>query len=507
MTTAESVPAHSHTVARGIETDEQVTRKRLRLNRDPSRVIAKLFAPGAQGHEMHSRAAGVVRRVVALSDEEAAAAYARTLEGFSSRHRNLEETFLENFRTIEHRVAHGVQLSPLRRLLIGAHFTQEYAIEGAAFTNPSMVPHPDQSGLAPGELRFLMSGRAIGEGHVSSVEFRTGVIGPNGELTVDKPSQFAHVGRVAATRYESSALRAALGGPADDDEVLAYLLHHLPEQFTDAELEARLGELPPQLLVLEKTYRTFSRIHWFVACHYRVEFEGDEGVSERVLWPQSPIECRGMEDARFVQCVDDTGKTLYRGTYTAFNGTDTASQLIETTDFRTFQTSQLFGPAAGNKGLALFPRRIGGRRMALSRWDQESNSIAMSDDGLVWSESQPLDIPAHPWALTQVGNCGSPIETDAGWLVVTHGVGPMRVYALGAVLLDLEDPTRVLGSLENPLLNAAPDERDGYVPNVVYSCGALKHEDTLVIPYGFGDMGIEFATVPVSGLVERLLGK
>ena len=202
-----------------------------------------------------------------------------------------------------------------------------------------------------------------------------------------------------------------------------------------AELESRLGELHPQLLVLEKTYRTFARIHWFVACHYRLEFEGDEGVSERVLWPESPTERQGMEDARFVRFVEDDGEVVYRGTYTAYNGTDTATQLIETTDFQSFQMSQLFGPAVGNKGLALFPRRIGGRYMAMSRWDRESNSIAVSDDGKVWADSQGLDIPAHPWALTQVGNCGSPIETEAGWLVLTHGVGPMRKYAVGAFLL------------------------------------------------------------------------
>ena len=504
MTTAESVPARTHTMTPGIATDELVTRKRLRLNRDPRRVIAKLFMPGSQGPEMSSRAAGVVQRVLALSDMEAKEAYERTLEGFSTRHRNLEETFLENFRTIKHRIAHGVELSHARRCLIGAHFTQEYAIEGAALTNPSMVPHPDQSGLADGELRFLMSARAIGEGHLSCVEFRTGVIGPDGELRVDDPSPYAHVGRVKETRYQRSTFRAALAAPNDDDEVLAYLLHHLPEEFTDAELESRLGELHPQLLVLEKTYQTFARIHWFVACHYRLAFEDDADVSERVLWPESPTERRGIEDARFVRSTDD-GR--YRATYTAYNGSDTACQLIETTDFTSFQMSQLYGPAVGDKGLALFPRKVGGRHLALSRWDRESNSIAVSDDGLVWQDSHKLAVPARPWALTQAGNCGSPIETEAGWLVLTHGVGAMRVYALGAVLLDLEDPTRVIGSSAEPLLTASPEERDGYVPNVVYSCGGLKHEDTLVIPYGFGDMGIEFATVRVSELVERLLGK
>lgn len=505
MTAAGSIPAQTPTVARGIETDELVTRKRLRLNRDPSRVIAKLFVPGAQPPDMNSRAAGVVRRVLALSDEEADASYAHILEAFGSRHRDLEETFRENFGTIEHRVGRGAVCSDKRSLLIGAHFTHEYAIEGAALTNPSMVPHPDQRGLAPGELRFLMSARAIGEGHLSCVEFRTGVVGPDGDPRVDPPSPHASIGSVCATRYERSLLEAALAGPGgDDDEVLAFLLHHLPEHFTDAELEACLGRLPPQLLVQENTYRTVSRVHWFVACQYRLEFRADADVSEHVLWPQSPTERRGIEDARFVRCTDADGSVVYRGTYTAYSGTDSATQLIQTPDFQTFQMSQLFGPAVGDKGLALFPRPVEGRHVALSRWDRESNAIATSDDGRIWQRSRVLATPPRAWELTQVGNCGSPIETEAGWLVLTHGVGPMRTYALGAMLLDLKDPTRVVGTLRDPLLIAAPDERDGYVPNVVYSCGGLVHDDVLVIPYGFGDMGIEFATVPLSGLLERL---
>ncbi|ACU72231.1 glycosidase PH1107-related [Catenulispora acidiphila DSM 44928] len=504
MTTAESVPAQSP--ARGLEADELVTRRRLRLNRDPSRVIAKLFLPGGQPPDMNSRAGGVVRRVLTLSDVEVEASYTQILEQFGSRHRDLQETFAENYRTIEHRVGHDKDVSEQRRLLIGAHFTHEYAIEGAALTNPSMVPHPDQSGLRPGELRFLMSARAIGEGHLSCVEFRTGVIGSGGELRVDQPSPHASIGSVRATRYERSLLAAAMAGHGEDDEVVAYLLRHLPEHFTDAELEARLGELHPQLLVQENTYRTVSRIHWFLACQYRLEFSADADVSEHVLWPQSPTERRGVEDARFVRCVDPDGSVMYRGTYTAYSGSDSATQLMETPDFQTFQMSQLFGPAVGSKGLALFPRQVEGRHVALSRWDPESNAIATSQDGRIWQRAGSLDAPLRQWELTQVGNCGSPIETEAGWLALTHGVGPMRTYALGAILLDLKDPTQVVGTLRDPLLIAAPDERDGYVPNVVYSCGALKHEDLLVIPYGFGDMGIEFATVSVSGLLERLEG-
>lgn len=508
MTTAESVPERTGAVAGGIETDRSVTRKDLRLNRDPARVIAKLFVPGSYGAEMTARAEGVVRRVLALSDADAETAYARTLDGFDGRHRGLEAVFAEHFRVIEHRVDHGVELSDLRKLLVGAHFTQEYAVEGAAFTNPSIVPHPDQDGLAPGQLRFLMSARSVGEGHVSSVEFRTGVLGPDGDLTVDEPSPYAHLGRVQDTFYERSMLHAALDGTADDDdEVVAFLVHHLPERFSDADLEACLAELPPQLLVLERTHRTFSRIHWFVACHYTLCFDGDAGVSERVLWPLSPTERRGIEDVRFVQCTDDDGRKVYRGTYTAYNGARTVTQLMETSDFRTFHMGQLFGDSVGGKGMALFPRQIGGRYLALAGQGRDGSAILGSADGRVWSESRDLQMPEPPWALTRAGNCGSPIETDAGWLVLTYGIGPMRVYALGAVLLDLEEPARVVGMLPNPLVVAAQEERDAYVPNIVYSCGALKHQDTLVIPYGFGDMGIEFATVPVSGLLDRMVGE
>jgi predicted GH43/DUF377 family glycosyl hydrolase len=504
MTVSESVPAVTRATASGIAVDELVTRRRLRLNRDPSRVVARLFVPGAHPPEMSSRAAAVVRRILALDEEDVEQTYERLLSGFGGRHRHLEQTFADNFRVVAHRVPADAKLSGLRELLIGAHFTHEYAIEGAAFTNPSMVPHPDQSGLNEGELRFLMSARAIGEGHLSCVEFRTGIIRPGGELSVDPPSPYAGTGHLHTATYSRTQLAQALNRPYEDDEILAFLLHHLPETFTEAELEQLLGALSPELLVLERTFQTLSRVHWFISCQYRVQFPDDTDVSEHVLWPTSPTERHGIEDARFVRCTDDAGTALYRATYTAYDGAETRTQLLETDDFRTFRMSQLFGKAVGNKGLALFPRRIDGRYAALSRWDRETNSLATSRDGRIWPEARALEVPSHTWDLMQVGNCGSPVETDEGWLVLTHGVGPMRVYALGALLLDLEDPSRVIGALKEPLLIASPDERDGYVPNVVYSCGPLKHQDTFVIPYGFGDMGVEFATVPVSGLLERM---
>jgi len=502
--TAQSVPVPSTAPATGIAVDELVSRKRLRLDRDASRVIVKMFMPGEYPPENESRAGAVIDRVLRLSETDVDAAYGRTLDGFANRHRRLEGTFLEHFEAVDHRIEAGTEVSEHRKHLIGAHFTHEYSIEGAALTNPSMVAHPDQSGLEPGELRFLMSARAIGEGHLSCIEFRTGVVGRNGELRVDQPVPFAGVGQLRASMYERSLLEAAFGDHKGDDEVLAYLLHYLPERFTGAELEIRLGELHPQLLVLEKTYRTIARIHWFMACQYRLEFPKDSDVSERVLWPVSPTERRGMEDARFVQFTDASGIEGYRATYTAYDGSSTTSQLIETDDFLTFQITQLFGAAVGNKGLALFPRLVNGTHMALSRWDRETTSIATSKDGRVWVDPQPVQVPERDWELMQIGNCGSPIETPEGWLVLTHGVGPMRVYAIGAILLDLENPYRVIGSLDEPLLIASPELRNGYVPNVVYSCGALKHGETLVIPYGFGDMGIEFATVSIPGLLKRL---
>jgi predicted GH43/DUF377 family glycosyl hydrolase len=503
MSTAESVPVQTSQTAHGIAVHDLVSRRNLRLNRDPGRVIAKPFIPGGHPIPLHVRAARIVQRVLELDDADVAASYEATLAGFGDRHRDLEAVFAENYRAMEHRVAEGAKIDDRRRLLLGALFTHEIAVEGAALTNPSMVRHPDQHGLAPGEVRFVMSVRAIGEGHVSCVEFRVGVIGADGSIRVDDPAPYATCGTLRPAVYSRDLLRSVLDG-SDDDETLAFLLSRLPEWFRGRDLERALSELHPNLLVLASTHKTISDVHWFLACQYHLEFEGTGDVSEHVLWPMSPTEQHGLEDARFVRFTDDDGSVDYRATYTAFDGASSQIQMIRTEDFRTFRISQLHGGATGNKGLALFPRLVGGRYVAMSRWDQENNSIAFSDDGMVWDDSVGLEVPPRIWRLMRVGNCGSPIETEAGWLVLTHGVGPMRTYSLDALLLDLEDPTRVIGALEEPLLSASPDERDGYVPNVVYSCGALQSGDTMWIPFGFGDMGIEFATVQIPALLDRL---
>jgi predicted GH43/DUF377 family glycosyl hydrolase len=503
--TAENVPSQTVGRTTGVVADDMVTRKRLRLNRDPSRVIVKLFVPGTHAPQFDSRAQAVVDRILALSDADAESSYQRIVDGFAGRHRDLEATFAEHYRAIAHRIPRDVEVNPRRRLLIGAHFTSEYAIEGAAFTNPSMIEHPDQSGLRPDERRFLMSARSIGEGHLSCVEFRSGVVDSAGGLRVEDPVPYACVGSIKATTYRRSMLEAAVTGTVSGNEVLAYLHHNLPEVFTEEELEHELGSLPPQLLVLEQTHRSLTQVHWFIGCQYRLAFPADTVLSERVLWPTSPAERRGMEDARLVRFVEDDGSVTYKGTYTAYDGMQAHCQLLETADFRDFTMTQLFGAAVGSKGLALFPRKVNGHYLAMSRCDNENNGIAMSADGRTWHGSKTIKLPNREWELIQTGNCGSPIETPEGWLVLTHGVGPMRVYAIGAMLLDLADPTRVIGALNDPLLIASPEERDGYVPNVVYSCGAMLHEDVLVIPYGFGDMGIEFATVSLSGLLRKLV--
>ncbi|WP_394619987.1 glycoside hydrolase family 130 protein [Lentzea sp. JNUCC 0626] len=483
----------------------RVTRDPLRLRPDPRRVITKLFVPGEEVPEHESRAAGVIRRVMALDEDTVLAALERTVRLFAGRHRDVRVTFADNFASVSHRLAADADLSESRRLLIGAYFTHEYAVEGAALCNPSVVAHPDQAGTAPGELRFVLSVRGIGEGHVSSVGFRTGLAGPGAALTVDPQPSIISTGARTEAVYEKSLFLGTLAERGHDDEVSAVLTRWLPSRFTGAELDELLAGLHPKLVARQAAHRTIELIRWIAACNYTTEFPDDSVVSGRVLWPSGPSERHGMEDARFVRFTDDDGEQTYYATYTAYDGVDVAPQLLQTNDFRTFRVTQTTGSAARNKGMALFPRRIGGRFVALSRGDGESTAVTTSGDIRTWDEARPVARPARDWELVQVGNCGSPIETPEGWLVLTHGVGPMRLYSMGAMLLDLDEPHRVLASLPEPLLTPSSAERDGYVPNVVYSCGGLLHDDTLVIPYGASDATIGLATAPIGDLLAAMV--
>ena len=487
---------------------ELATRSSVRITPDPSRVIAKLFVPGEEVPENASRTAAVIARVLSLNEDQVHAALADTLESFEGRHRDLRGTFSRHFETISHRIPLERPVSNATRLLIGSYFTHEYAIEGAALCNPSMVAHPDQSGLKDDQTRFVLSARAIGEGHLSCIELRTGVVGPGTSIEVDPTTPYADLGRARPPEYDLAQFKTMLSAHADDDEVASFLHRHLPDQFSAAELDHTLRNLPTGLTPRQGTHRTIELIRWIAASTYDLEFPAETQVSERVLWPTGPTERQGMEDARFVRFTDDgdgADGASYYATYTAFDGSMVVPQRLHTRDFRRFQATQLSGPAAANKGMALFPRKVGGRYLALSRWDRENTSITASADNQTWSAAHTIQTPARTWELTQIGNCGSPIETEHGWLVLTHGVGPMRTYCIGAILLDLEHPQHVIASLEDPLIAPRGNERNGYVPNVVYSCGAMRHRDILVIPYGTSDTAIGFATVPLPDLLSRMV--
>ncbi len=483
-----------------------VTRSDLSLTADTSRVLARLFVPGLElNADLKSRATGVLGRILGLSDDLVTATLRRVHERYAGRHRDLSGVLLAHYEQIAHRIPDVDSLSEERRLLVGAVFTNEFAIEGAALFNPSAVAHPDQSNLPVGHCRFILSLRAVGEGHISSVEFRTGVVGPDHALQIDDPGPHVETGWVGPVPYDRKLFAAKLSEGGADTESTRYLLGRLSPRFEQEELESALVALTGQLVTRQGGAKTAELARRIASCSYEVEFSPQSTIAQRVLWPHAPIESHGIEDARFVRFVADDGAVTYRATYTAFDGAQIEPQVIETVDFRRFRMSQIAGPAAKDKGLALFPRKVGGRYLALTRSDRENCGIATSADGLLWGEPTTVHAPSQPWELIQTGNCGSPIETEAGWVVLTHGVGPMREYATAALLLDLDDPTRVIGGLREPLLIPGEDQRNGYVPNVVYSCGALLHGDQLLLPYGASDASVRFAFVDVPLLLERLL--
>ena len=476
-----------------------------RIEADRARVITRLFVPGQEGFDHRdSRTAAVVARLLDLDDDEIDAALERVVADFGARHRDLRATFEQHAAVIADRLDPRSELSEPRRLLLGATFTSEYSIEGAALCNPSMVAHPDQSGVPAGSVRFAMSVRAVGEGHRSSIGFRTGLIDGAGQPTFDPAPRFAVVGATHPVDLEASVLTSELRRLDMHGENAEYVFDALGERFSVDALEDRLRELQSNLTTRRHAEETIGVIRSIAERTYGVDFRQDTPLAERVLWPATSAERHGMEDARFVRFTHDDGNVRYYATYTAYDGDEIRQQLLETEDLCSFTSSPLVGDAAANKGMALFPRLIGGRFAALSRRDRESNSVAFSENPRQWSGAVPFQLPTEAWEVLQLGNCGSPLETDAGWLVLTHGVGPMRTYSIGAVLLDLDDPTIVLSRLREPLLTPTTDEQDGYVPNVVYSCGGLVHADTLVLPYGIGDAAIGVATVSMPDLLDEL---
>ena len=472
-------------------------------------MIVKPFLPSeGASPDGSTRMRIVVQRIMAMSEAEVTEALRTALDDFAGRHRDLDGVLEQNVEILAAHIGDvcvpAASNSRDRRRLIGAYFTHEYSIEAAALGNPSIVAAPDQSGLAAGEARFVMSLRAIGEGHRSSIEFRSGVISADAAVRLDATAAHATTGNRTPDVYDKHFFRTKLDDMAMLNDVEHRVLARLTDRFTMADLEAAIAALDGDGIERSISGETTRALHWLASSNYRTAFPTSLDISERVLFPSGPTESHGMEDARFVRFVDDDGAVTYFATYTAFDGRQILPQLLETADFAEFRVSTLAGRSAHNKGLAIFPRRIDGNYVALGRHDNVNNFIMMSPDVRVWHDATVIQEPERPWELMQLGNCGSPVETEAGWLVITHGVGPFRQYSLGALLLDLDDPCRVIGHLKDPLLGPAADERDGYVPNVVYSCGSMIHADHLVLPYGYADVGASIATIRVDELLSRL---
>jgi len=479
-----------------------IERLPIRLEANEDWVITRPFFHGGQ-----DRVRSVVQRIERLSDDEVESLLEKVLIRFSHRHSDLAAVLDEHYKTAAAMIGAADPLSATRRRLIGSYFTMEYAIASAALFNPSIVPHPNQNGVSPGGLRFLMSLRATGEGHVSSIVFRTGLIQPDRSIEFYPAGPFPRPARMSPDRfYVKGLFSRKLHEMAIERPAVDLVMSCLPERFTLAELEQAIADVrrrDPEVLRLEET---IEGIRWLARENYQLVLPADAYISQMVMFPQSENDRRGIEDLRMVRFVEDDGSAVYFGTYAAYDGYHVLPQLMETSDLHHLSIHTMNGACVQNKGMALFPRRIGGHYVMCSRIDGVNLHIMFSDIVQFWETAHVLRTPTHPWEFMQIGNCGSPIETEAGWLLLTHGVGPMRTYSIGAILLDRNDPLKVLGHLDQPLLMPIEEEREGYTPNVVYTCGALIHGGYLYMPYAMSDAATGFVLVEMKPLLERLCG-
>lgn len=468
---------------------------------DSKRVLVRAFISSDPARIEH-----IIARALSLSEAEVEAQLVILRADFSARHTDLEACWRRHFAMVHGHIAHQ-PLSFNRQLLVGALFSGEYALESAALFNPSIVAHPDQAGLEDGALRFILSLRATGEGHISSIEFRSGVIQADASIEIDEVSRLVTAPEVKENpTYRKIIFLYKLKEMGFENEWSRQILEPLRDDFTHEALEHSLLRVHSDG---EENHREVERtkecVQWLALSNYEVHFPPSVSLSQRVIFPVSPNESNGIEDARFVRFVEDDGSVCYYATYTAYNGRAILPQLIETPDFQSFRILTLNGQAAQNKGMALFPRRINGQFAMISRQDDENLFLMFSDNLHFWNEPRLLAIPRQPWEFVKIGNCGSPIETEKGWLVLTHGVGPMRRYCMGAMLLDREDPSQVLGWLEEPLVEPTGEKREGYVPNVVYSCGSMTHLGRLILPYALSDTCSTICTIDLAELLEALV--
>ena len=462
-------------------------------------MITRFFAAGEEANR------GRIERVLTLPVAEAHEILADLKRNYGVRHPDIDEIWMESFERVAALVPPGASVDSERRLLIGAYFTMEYAVEAAALFNPSIVPTINQTGLPPGCTRFLMSLRATGEGHLSSIVFRVGVIHPDNRITMEDSAPSIRALRpLPDAEFDTGFMRNALadlGALGPFEEVV---LEKLGETFSMGELDQVLSDLrssAPSPAGFEQTQRNMLT---YARSNYLIPIPRDVHPSEIVIFPIAEKESRGIEDVRLVRFIDDDGTATIYGTYTAYNGVSGFPSLFISNDLKTIASHTMAGPFVKNKGMALFPRRINGNYVMSGRLDGVNRYIMESDNVLVWNRGRMSETPKYWWEFSIIGNCGSPVETPEGWLMLTHGVGPMRQYAIAATLLDLENPAKVIGRSSEPIIVPAEDERVGYVPNVVYTCGAMLHNDSLIIPYALGDVTTTFARVQVDELIASL---
>ncbi|MEO6346366.1 MAG: glycoside hydrolase family 130 protein [Aquaticitalea sp.] len=480
-----------------------VIRKQLKLLPDSSRVIARYFTNGESGTK------DMLALVFAMTDAEVYMALEQTLREFSSRNRDLTRVFKKHCNNVRAIISqmniNFDDISEDRKMLIGSYLTMEYSIESAAFFNPSIVPDIDQSYLEEGELRVILSFRATGEGHISSIVFRRGILDKNNDLHLMKTGKSLDMAQISQKKsYHKGRFIKKMKELKIPEKYSKVIVEDLPDHFEYYALKNSVNNILKDMSISHDRRLALEEITWLVDSYYDIEFQHGSDISERVIFPIAASESGGIEDARFVRFTDDDGSVKYYATYTAYNGHAILPTFLSTDDFYTFRIMPFHGNGAMGKNLALFPKKIKGQYVMLSRVDGVNNYIMFSDRITVWTDPILLQKPKYTWEFTKVGNCGSPLWTEKGWLIITHGVGRMRRYCIGASLFDLEDPTKEIGRLEEPLLMPLEIEREGYVPNVVYSCGSLIHNNQLILPYAVSDYSTTYAVVDMDALFEGL---
>lgn len=479
-----------------------VQRKNIKFLPDSSRVVARFFDNGEK------RTMELIKRVLNLDEASVNRELSHTLREFAGRHRNISQIFLrhfENYKALLDLMEIEVSnFSEEEKLLIGSYATMEYSIESAAMFNPSMIEDFDQSFLATGEKRVIISFRATGEGHLSSIVFRRGILDANNNFHSDRVRNHIDMAKIVQKRsYDKGRFVQKLHEMKISHRHTADIMNELPDHFEYHDLKSSVNKILDNGISTDKKL-ALEEMTWLVDSYYDIKFSLDSDISERVIFPISPSESKGIEDARFVRFTEDDGSIKVYATYTAYDGHTILPKLLSTDDFNTFRIMPMHGNGAQNKNFALFPRKINGKYAVLARVDGVNNYLMYSDRNTLWNDPIKIQEPKYPWEFTQIGNCGAPLWTEEGWLVITHGVGPMRRYCLGASLFDLDDPTKEIGRLSRPLLSPLEEEREGYVPNVVYSCGSIINNGSLILPYAVSDYSSSYATVAMDELIHTL---